>query len=208
MLCKNRNLPCYPHPHGKHTNNMSCNAMSQTCQHRMFFPLRFMFCGTFYVHVPPFSFSNVFLVLLHQWSFRSLKKTSILLASLILQQFFKLYFLWVWHVIVLKHKCTMNILMSLSLFVSHPRALAHPSTSKVLQAKECTPTFPPSTVFTFGLAVEFIKELGGALVWVWLLWSCSLWAFYHGCIFTNACKCIINNLLIIYFVNICENFNV
>jgi hypothetical protein len=33
---------------------------------------------------------------------------------------------------------------------------------------------------------------------VWLLWSCSLWAFYHGCIFTNACKCIIDNLLIIY----------
>jgi hypothetical protein len=58
----------------------------------------------------------------------------------------------------------MNILMSSNLFVLHCGAPARPSTSKVLQAKERTPTFPPSTVFIFGLAVESIKELGGALV--------------------------------------------
>jgi hypothetical protein len=32
----------------------------------------------------------------------------------------------------------------------------------VLQAKEQTPTFYPFVVFTFGFAIEFIKELGGA----------------------------------------------
>jgi hypothetical protein len=85
--CYAKIITCHVIPilHGKHTNNMSCN-MSQACQHRMFFPLRFMFCGTFCVHVPQFSFSNFLLVLLHHWSFRSLNKISILLASLILQQ--------------------------------------------------------------------------------------------------------------------------
>jgi hypothetical protein len=33
----------------------------------------------------------------------------------------------------------------------------------VLQAKERAPT-PPFVIFTFGLAIESIKELGGALV--------------------------------------------
>ncbi len=32
----------------------------------------------------------------------------------------------------------------------------------MLQAKEHTPTFYPSIVFTFGLVVESIKEFGGA----------------------------------------------
>jgi len=34
----------------------------------------------------------------------------------------------------------------------------------VLRAKEHTPTPSPSVVFTFGLAIESIKELGGASV--------------------------------------------
>jgi hypothetical protein len=34
----------------------------------------------------------------------------------------------------------------------------------VLQTKEHAPTPSPSIVFTFGLAVESIKELGGVLV--------------------------------------------
>ncbi len=43
----------------------------------------------------------------------------------------------------------------------HPKALARPSTPKVLRAKERTPT-PPSIIFTLGLIVESIKEFGGA----------------------------------------------
>jgi len=34
----------------------------------------------------------------------------------------------------------------------------------VLQARECAPTLSLSTIFTYGLIVESIKELGGALV--------------------------------------------
>jgi hypothetical protein len=45
----------------------------------------------------------------------------------------------------------------------------------VLQAKERAPTFSPSIVFTFGLVVESIKELGVSHIklqglfgiWVW-----------------------------------------
>jgi hypothetical protein len=33
----------------------------------------------------------------------------------------------------------------------------------MLRAKECTPTPSPFVVFTFGLEVESIKELGGVL---------------------------------------------
>jgi hypothetical protein len=33
---------------------------------------------------------------------------------------------------------------------------------EVLQAKECAPTLSPFIVFTFGLAIESIKELRGA----------------------------------------------
>jgi hypothetical protein len=44
----------------------------------------------------------------------------------------------------------------------YPRILAHPSTPEMLWAKECTPTPIPSIVFTFGLAIESIKEFGGA----------------------------------------------
>jgi hypothetical protein len=42
----------------------------------------------------------------------------------------------------------------------HPTALACPFTSEVLQIKECAPTPFPSDVFTFGLIVESVKELG------------------------------------------------
>ncbi len=42
----------------------------------------------------------------------------------------------------------------------HLEALAHPSTPEVLRAKECTLTPYPSVVFTFGLAIESIKEFG------------------------------------------------
>jgi hypothetical protein len=38
----------------------------------------------------------------------------------------------------------------------------NPSTPEVVQTKECTPTSFLSVVFTFGLAVESIKELGDA----------------------------------------------
>jgi hypothetical protein len=44
----------------------------------------------------------------------------------------------------------------------HPGAPTHPSTPEVLQVKERAPTPFPSTVVTFGLVVESIKELGGA----------------------------------------------
>jgi hypothetical protein len=47
-----------------------------------------------------------------------------------------------------------------NLLSPHPVALTRPSISEVLQIKERTPTLSPSDVFTFGLAVESIKELG------------------------------------------------
>ncbi len=42
------------------------------------------------------------------------------------------------------------------------------STLEVLQASEHAPTPSSSVVFTFGLAVESIKELGDASMLVWL----------------------------------------
>jgi hypothetical protein len=57
----------------------------------------------------------------------------------------------------------------------------HPSTPKVLQAREHTPTPSPSVVFTFGLAFESIQEPGGASPWALLP---NRWAFglvwFHG----------------------------
>jgi hypothetical protein len=44
----------------------------------------------------------------------------------------------------------------------HPKALTRPFTLKVLWAKERTPIPSPFVVFTFGLTVESIKELGSA----------------------------------------------
>jgi hypothetical protein len=47
-----------------------------------------------------------------------------------------------------------------NLLSPHFGALARPSTLEVLQARECTLTPSPSIVFTFGLVIESIKELG------------------------------------------------
>jgi hypothetical protein len=44
----------------------------------------------------------------------------------------------------------------------HPGAPTHPSTPKMLWARERAPTLYPFIVFTFRLAVEFTKEFGGA----------------------------------------------
>jgi hypothetical protein len=44
----------------------------------------------------------------------------------------------------------------------HPEAPARPFTLEVLQANEHAPNLFPSVVFTFGLVVGSIKELGGA----------------------------------------------
>ncbi len=43
----------------------------------------------------------------------------------------------------------------------HPGASTCPSTPKVLQVKECASTLCSFVIFTFGLVVESIKELGG-----------------------------------------------
>jgi hypothetical protein len=54
----------------------------------------------------------------------------------------------------------------------HLGALAHPSTPKVLWAKERAPTPYLSVVFTFKLAVESMKEFGGAPSKVfWMVFS-------------------------------------
>jgi hypothetical protein len=42
----------------------------------------------------------------------------------------------------------------------HLKTLARPSSPLVLRARECTPTFYPFVVFTFGLIVESIKGFG------------------------------------------------
>jgi hypothetical protein len=48
-----------------------------------------------------------------------------------------------------------------NLLSPHPRAPSHPSTPKVLRTREHALTPFPFNVFTFGLVVESIKELGG-----------------------------------------------
>jgi hypothetical protein len=53
------------------------------------------------------------------------------------------------------------LVTSPKLGLRHPGAPAHPSIPKMLRAKERTPTPYPSIVFTFGLVVESIKEVGG-----------------------------------------------
>jgi hypothetical protein len=53
----------------------------------------------------------------------------------------------------------------------HHGAPACPSTLEVLWASECTPTLYPFVVFTFGLIIESIKELGvhqWIITWFWL----------------------------------------
>ncbi len=46
----------------------------------------------------------------------------------------------------------------------HLGALAHPSTLEMLQAREHALIPSPYVVFTFGLAIESIKEFGGASI--------------------------------------------
>jgi hypothetical protein len=48
----------------------------------------------------------------------------------------------------------------------HPRALACPFTPEVLRARERAPTLFAFAFFTFGLIIEFIKELGNVLLCV------------------------------------------
>jgi hypothetical protein len=48
----------------------------------------------------------------------------------------------------------------IKLFSPHPGVPTHPSTPEVLRVKECTRTPFAFVFFTFGLAVESIKELG------------------------------------------------
>jgi hypothetical protein len=62
----------------------------------------------------------------------------------------------------------------------HPQALACPSTLEVLQARECTPTLFTSNVFTFGLVVESMKELGGVSWQMLEDWSSKYWRKNHG----------------------------
>jgi hypothetical protein len=81
----------------------------------------------------------------------------------------------------------------------HPGALACPFTPEVLQAKEHAPTPFPSIVFTFGFAVESIKELGGASFgnplfsiyslrsWVFIV-AKSLFLFYMACLWLTSSK--------------------
>ncbi len=52
--------------------------------------------------------------------------------------------------------------MLVKFFSPHFGVLARPSISEMLQAKDHAPTHFPSIVFTFGLIIESIKELGGA----------------------------------------------
>jgi len=57
-------------------------------------------------------------------------------------------------------------------FSPHPRAITHSSTPKMLQAKEHTPIPYPSVFFTFGFAIEYIKEFGNAsfpITWITIL---------------------------------------
>jgi hypothetical protein len=56
----------------------------------------------------------------------------------------------------------------------YPGILARPSTFEVLRTKECTPTHFPSVVFTFGLAVESIKEFRGASLMIFGLLSTNI----------------------------------
>ncbi len=46
----------------------------------------------------------------------------------------------------------------------YPKALAHHFTPKMLRTRKRTPTLSPSIVFTFGLAIESIKESRGASI--------------------------------------------
>ncbi len=57
----------------------------------------------------------------------------------------------------------------------HPGAPKCPSTPKVLWAKDCAPTPSLFVVFTFGFAVESMKEFGGASLEEFLMLCSMLW---------------------------------
>jgi hypothetical protein len=70
----------------------------------------------------------------------------------------------------------------------HPKAPTHPSTHEMLRVRERVATPSPSIVFTFGLAVESIKELRGVLgvfTWFplsWFFFSCRIVVlFFYFC---------------------------
>jgi hypothetical protein len=44
----------------------------------------------------------------------------------------------------------------------YSKAPTHLSTPEMLRVRECIPTISPSSIFTFGFVVEFVKEFGGA----------------------------------------------
>jgi hypothetical protein len=79
---------------------------------------------------------------------------------------------WFIHATKMLHYALINLLFSLCRFVwiidllvihlnPHLEIPTRPFTLEVLQTKECTPTFYPYVVFTFELAIESIKKLGG-----------------------------------------------
>ncbi len=90
---------------------------------------------------------------------------------------------------------SMWIIYSLVIHPSpHLWALACPSIHEMLQTKECTPTPYPFAIFTFRLAIEFIKEFGGAskkvktvsflnaivnVLWISLKWRMSFLSTMH-----------------------------
>jgi hypothetical protein len=77
----------------------------------------------------------------------------------------------------------------------HPGGLTRPCTLEMLRAREHTPTPYPSIVFTFRLAVESIKELGGALKYTcspdhfhstWI--NCLIFLVMHVGLILNSCS--------------------
>jgi len=58
-------------------------------------------------------------------------------------------------------RCMWVIELLVNLPSPHPRASTRPSTPEVLQTRKCVPTPSPFAIFTFGLVVRSIKELGG-----------------------------------------------
>ncbi len=69
--------------------------------------------------------------------------------------------------------------MLVNLLSPHLGALACPFTPEMLQAKELTLILSPFTFFTFGLVVEFIKELGGASICQMLNFGSSFMILFY-----------------------------
>ncbi len=69
-----------------------------------------------------------------------------------------------------------DLLVTLPIPSPYLGVLARPFISKVLRVRELASTLSPSIVFTFGLAVKSIKELGGASLWT-LIFECQEWVW-------------------------------